>query len=203
MASLGQLTAGIAHEIKNPLNFVNNFAKLSGELLVELGEILEEPIAALDEEDREDAKDLMQTVRENLDKINQHGRRADGIVKNMLLHSREGPSQRGTARINSIAKEALNLAYHGARAENPSFDIEMRTDLAENVGVIECYPQDLMRVFLNIISNAMYAAFKRSQEEEGFVPEITVSSRLNGDRIEVDVRDNGNGEGPCVVFALV
>ena len=203
MASLGQLTAGIAHEIKNPLNFVNNFAKLSGELLVELGEILEEPIAALDEEDREDAKDLMQTVRENLDKINQHGRRADGIVKNMLLHSREGPSQRGTGRINSIAKEALNLAYHGARAENPSFNIEMRTDLAENVGVIECYPQDLMRVFLNIISNAMYAAFKRSQEEEGFVPEITVSSRLNGDRIEVDVRDNGNGEGPCVVFALV
>jgi GAF domain-containing protein len=157
MASLGQLTAGIAHEIKNPLNFVNNFARLSGELLVELGEILEEPIAALDEEDREDAEDLFRTVRDNLDKINQHGRRADGIVKNMLLHSREGPSQRGTARVNSIAKEALNLAYHGARAENPSFNIEMRTDLAEEVGVIECYPQDLMRVFLNIISNGMYA----------------------------------------------
>jgi signal transduction histidine kinase len=196
MASLGQLTAGIAHEIKNPLNFVNNFAKLSGELLAELSEILEEPIAALDEDEREDAQDLFRTVRENLDKINQHGRRADGIVKNMLLHSREGPSQRGTARVNSIAAEALNLAYHGARAENPSFNIEMRTDLAEEVGVIECYPQDLMRVFLNIISNGMYAAYQRGQEEEGFVPQIAVSSRLNGDRVEVAVRDNGNGIPP-------
>ena len=114
----------------------------------------------------------------------------------MLLHSREGPSQRGTARVNYIANEALNLAYHGARAENPSFNIEMKTNLAEDVGVIECYPQDLMRVFLNIISNAMYAAYKCSQEEEGFVPEIAVSSRLNGDRIDVDVRDNGNGIPP-------
>ena len=125
MASLGQLTAGIAHEIKNPLNFVNNFANLSDELLEELTDMLKAPIASLDEAAREDAEDLLRTVHTNLGKINEHGMRADAIVKNMLLHSREGPSEPESVNLNAIAEEALNLAYHGARAEHPGFNIEM------------------------------------------------------------------------------
>ncbi|MEL7013811.1 MAG: ATP-binding protein, partial [Pseudomonadota bacterium] len=193
MASLGQLTAGIAHEIKNPLNFVNNFAKLSEEMLEELGEILEDPMKALDGEDREDAEDLMQTVRENLVKINEHGSRADSIIKNMLLHSRDGPTERQRVALNPIVEEALNLAYHGARAENSNFNIDMQTDLSADVGEIECFPQDLMRVFLNLISNGMYAAHKRAQEDESHAPVISLISRAVGDRFEVEVRDNGMG----------
>jgi PAS domain S-box-containing protein len=194
MASLGQLTAGIAHEIKNPLNFVNNFAKLSDELLEELTEILAEPIKALDAETRDDAEDLFKTVRDNLGKINEHGKRADSIVKNMLLHSREGPSERQTSNLNAIADEALNLAYHGARAENPKFNIEMVKSLAVDVGAVECFPQDLMRVFLNLITNGMYAAHKRGVEEgDGFAPAISLTTQATGEKIEIEVRDNGTG----------
>jgi len=197
MASLGQLTAGIAHEIKNPLNFVNNFAKLSDELVAELAEILEAPIAALDAETRDDAEDLLATVRENLGKINQHGRRADSIVKNMLLHSREGPSEQQSVNLNAIAEEALNLAYHGARAEHPGFNIEMEKHLDPGLGEIECYPQDLMRVFLNLISNGIYAADRRrSSAPAGFAPKITLSTRANGGSVEVEIRDNGTGIPP-------
>ena len=199
MASLGQLTAGIAHEIKNPLNFVNNFAKLSDELLVELAEVIEAPIKALGGEARDDAEDLLATVRENLGKINLHGKRADSIVKNMLLHSREGPSERQTVNLNAIADEALNLAYHGARAEHPGFNIEMVKTLAPEVGEVECFPQDLMRVFLNLISNGMYAANKRgTQAGDGFSPTISVTTRADGGRIEIEVRDNGAGIAPEV-----
>jgi len=197
MASLGQLTAGIAHEIKNPLNFVNNFAKLSDELIVELSEILAAPIAALDGETREDAEDLLRTVRENLGKINQHGRRADSIVKNMLLHSREGPSLPQTVSLNGIAEEALNLAYHGARAEHPGFNIEMEKHLDPALGEIECYPQDLMRVFLNLISNGIYAANKkRDMAPAGFAPRIVLATRLRDGAAEVEIRDNGTGIPP-------
>jgi signal transduction histidine kinase len=199
MASLGQLTAGIAHEIKNPLNFVNNFAKLSDELLGELTEILEEPIKALDEEARDGAEGLFKTVRENLTKIGDHGKRADSIVKNMLLHSREGPSERQATSLNAIAEEALNLAYHGARAENPKFNIEMVKSLAEDVGEVECYPQDLMRVFLNLMNNGMYAANKRGlQAEDDFAPTISLTTRAVGGKIEIEVRDNGPGIPPDV-----
>jgi PAS domain S-box-containing protein len=193
MASLGQLTAGIAHEIKNPLNFVNNFAKLSDELLAELTEILDEPIKGLEVEAREDAEDLLATVRENLGKINQHGKRADSIVKNMLLHSREGPSEHQTVGLNAIAEEALNLAYHGARAEHPGFNIAIRKTLDPGVGEIECFPQDVMRVFLNLISNGMYAANKRLTESGGAPPEIALTTRANGAEVEVEIRDNGTG----------
>ena len=197
MASLGQLTAGIAHEIKNPLNFVNNFAKLSDELLAELAGILEAPIAALNEEARDDAENLFRTVHENLAKINDHGKRADSIVKNMLLHSREGPSERQTVNLNAIAGEALNLAYHGVRAEHPGFNIEMVKLLAPEVGEVECFPQDLMRVFLNLISNGMYAANKRStQAGDGFSPTISLTTRTHGGKIEIEVRDNGTGIAP-------
>jgi len=194
MASLGQLTAGIAHEIKNPLNFVNNFAKLSDELLAELGDILQAPIAALDAEARSDAEDLFKTVRENLGKINDHGKRADSIVKNMLLHSREGPSERQTVNLNAIAEEALGLAYHGARAEHPGFNIEMVKSLDPDLGEVECFPQDMMRVFLNLINNGMYAANKRGAEAgDGFSPEISLTTRTKGGKIEIEVRDNGMG----------
>ncbi len=196
MASLGQLTAGIAHEIKNPLNFVNNFAKLSDELLEELAAVLEGPIGALDAEVREDAEDLLATVRGNLTKINEHGRRADSIVKNMLLHSREGPSEKQTVALNPIAEEALNLAYHGARAENPTFNIEMRKTLDPAAGALECFPQDILRVLLNLITNGMYAAHKRLEAAGGAAPEIALETRAAGDRVEIEVRDNGTGIGP-------
>jgi signal transduction histidine kinase len=201
MANLGQLTAGIAHEIKNPLNFVNNFAKLSDELMAELVSILQAPIAALDEEARADAEDLLRTVCENLDKISDHGKRADSIVKNMLLHSREGPSEPQTVNLNTIADEALNLAYHAMRAEHPDFNIKMVKMLAPEVGEVECFPQDLMRVFLNLISNGMYAAYKRSTQAEagnGFSPTISLTTRTNGGKIEIEVRDNGTGIAPEV-----
>jgi signal transduction histidine kinase len=197
MASLGQLTAGIAHEIKNPLNFVNNFARLSDEMVGELAEILEAPLARLEMEAREEADELLQTVRENLVKISEHGKRADSIVKNMLMHAREGPSERQTVGLNAIAEEALNLAYHGARAEHPGFNIEMVKELSSEVGSVECYPQDLMRVFLNLISNGMYAASKRSAEAgAGFSPTISLATRTKGDNVEIEVRDNGVGIPP-------
>jgi signal transduction histidine kinase len=203
MASLGQLTAGIAHEIKNPLNFVNNFAKLSDELLEELASILEAPIAALDAEAREDAEDILGTVRENLSKIDSHGRRADSIVKNMLAHSREGPSERQTANLNGIVEEALNLAYHGARAEHPDFNIEIEKSLDPAVGEIECYPHDLLRVFLNLISNGIYAANKRRETDDGaLAPTIAVTTRTKGDKVEVEIRDNGSGI-PCEILEKV
>lgn len=199
MASLGQLTAGIAHEIKNPLNFVNNFANLSDELLDELVEILQAPLATLDKTSRANAEDLLKTVHSNLGKINEHGKRADSIVKNMLLHSREGPSESRTANINDIVAEALNLAYHGARAEHPGFNIEMVKSLGPDVGEVECFPQELMRVFLNLISNGMYAASKRSMEAgEDFSPKISVTSRASGDKVEIEVCDNGLGITPEV-----
>ncbi|NNJ76795.1 MAG: HAMP domain-containing protein [Anderseniella sp.] len=194
MASLGQLTAGIAHEIKNPLNFVNNFSKLSDELLRELEEVLQEPIKALDDEVRDEAEDLLKTVRENLIKISDHGKRADSIVKNMLLHSRDGPSERRSANINAIAEEALNLAYHGLRAENSNFNIEIVKSLAADTGDIECYPQDLLRVFLNLINNGMYAAHKRGEDQTGdFSPKLWLTTQVDGDMIKIEVRDNGNG----------
>ena len=194
MASLGQLTAGIAHEIKNPLNFVNNFAKLSDDLLAELADILADPIASLPQEDRDDAEDLLQTIRENLVRINQHGTRADSIVKNMLLHSREGPRERQVSDLNPIAEEAMNLAYHGARAEDPDFNVDLEKALDPAVGQIACYPQELMRVFLNLFTNGMYAARKRQETAGGdFAPTITLTTRAAADSFEVEVRDNGHG----------
>ncbi|MCL5778086.1 PAS-domain containing protein [Limibaculum sp. FT325] len=197
MASLGQLTAGIAHEIKNPLNFVNNFARLSGDMLGELQELLEAPIAALPEDDRDEVEDLLGTVRGNLDKINEHGRRADAIVRNMLLHSREGPSKAQRVALNPLVQEALNLAYHGARAEDPGFNIDMSTSIDPAVGEVECHPQDLMRVFLNLVSNGIYAASKRrAAEGGGFSPAISLATRAIGERVEVEIRDNGAGIPP-------
>ncbi|WP_051927411.1 sensor histidine kinase [Ruegeria halocynthiae] len=192
MASLGQLTAGIAHEIKNPLNFVNNFSKLSAEMMDELMAVLKAPIATLEEEDREDAQDLMQTVTENLTKIEEHGRRADSIVKNMLMHSHEGGAEKQLIDLNALVLEAVNLAYHGARAANKSFNVDLQTDLSDDVGQIECLPQELQRVVLNICSNGMYEAAKyaRASDRE---PQLKVATRVNSGRYEVLISDNGGG----------
>jgi signal transduction histidine kinase len=192
LASLGQLTAGIAHEIKNPLNFVNNFSSLSAELIDELNDTLKP--ATLDDGVREEIDDLTQMLKSNLQKVVQHGKRADSIVKNMLLHSRQGSGEHRTADINSIVEESLNLAYHGARAENSGFSVTLHRDFASDVGMIETYPQEITRVFLNLISNGFYAVTKRKEAADAtFDPTLSVSTKNLGDRIEIRIRDNGTG----------
>src|SRR5205814_5479717 len=156
LASLGQLTAGIAHEIKNPLNFINNFSALSAELIDELNDVLKP--AALDDKTREEIDELTHMLKGNLEKVVQHGKRADSIVKNMLLHSREGSGEHRPVDINAIVEESLNLAYHGARAEKSGFNITLQRELDPDAGLIDLYPQEITRVFLNLISNGFYAA---------------------------------------------
>jgi signal transduction histidine kinase/HAMP domain-containing protein len=197
MASLGQLTAGIAHEIKNPLNFVNNFATLSIELLDELRETAAPGIATLDEDARAEIEDTSAMLTGNLEKIAEHGRRADGIVKSMLLHSRGGTGDRQTVDLNALVDEALTLAYHGARARDQNFNITMEREFAPDLAPIEVVPQDLTRVFLNLIGNGFYAANKRRElSAEDFKPSVTVATRNLGDAVEVRVRDNGVGIPP-------
>jgi len=192
LASLGQLTAGIAHEIKNPLNFVNNFSALSGELIDELNDLLGS--AALDGKTREDIGELTHMLKSNLDKVVQHGKRADSIVKNMLLHSREGSGERRAADINTIVEESLNLAYHGARAEKSGFNITLQRDLDPSAGMIDLYPQEITRVFLNLISNGFYAANKRKEAgDDGFEPLLTATTKNLGSKVEIRIRDNGTG----------
>ena len=164
LASLGQLTAGIAHEIKNPLNFVNNFSALSMELVEELKDVLKP--ATLDNKTREETSELTQTLMGNLEKVVQHGKRADAIVKNMLLHSRQGSGEHRPVDINALVEESLNLAYHGARAEKPGFNITLKRSFDPNAGEVDVFPQEITRVFLNLISNGFYAATKRKGEEQ-------------------------------------
>ena len=166
MASLGQLTAGIAHEIKNPLNFVNNFAILSVELLSELKTTIAKALISLNDDQRADADEVLRMLTGNLEKITEHGRRADGIVKSMLEHSRGASGERRMVDVNTLADEALNLAYHGARAQDQSFNITLERDFGERIAPIEVNPQDMTRVLLNLISNGFYAANKRAQSEE-------------------------------------
>jgi signal transduction histidine kinase len=192
LASLGQLTAGIAHEIKNPLNFVNNFSALSAELVDELNDVLKP--AALDDKTREEIDELTLMLKGNLEKVVQHGKRADSIVKNMLLHSREGSGEHRPADINAIVEESLNLAYHGARAEKSGFNITLKRDLDPEAGMIDLYPQEITRVFLNLISNGFYAATKRKEVgDEGFEPTLSASTKSLGNRVEIRIRDNGTG----------
>jgi signal transduction histidine kinase len=192
LASLGQLTAGIAHEIKNPLNFVNNFSALSAELIDELNDVLKP--AALDGKVREEIDELTRMLKGNLEKVVQHGKRADSIVKNMLLHSREGSGEHRLADINAIVEESLNLAYHGARAEKPGFNITLQRDLDPKAGMIDLYPQEITRVFLNLISNGFYAAAKRKESgEAGFEPTLSATTKNFGNWIEIRIRDNGTG----------
>ncbi|MCK1739806.1 GAF domain-containing protein [Bradyrhizobium sp. 139] len=193
LASLGQLTAGIAHEIKNPLNFVNNFASLSAELTDELNEVLA-PVPLADDV-RAEVDELTGLLKDNLDKIVEHGRRADSIVKNMLLHSREGGGEHRLSDINALVEESLNLAYHGARAERPQFDVTLKSELDPAAGSAEVFPQEISRVLLNLISNALYAVTKRQTGSgaAGYEPVVIAATRDCGNSIEIRIRDNGTG----------
>jgi signal transduction histidine kinase/HAMP domain-containing protein len=200
MASLGQLTAGIAHEIKNPLNFVNNFAELSRELLDELKETLAAIDASAAPERNEELNEVMTTLDANLAKILDHGRRADGIVTSMLLHSRGGSGDRRNSSLNLLIDEALNLAFHGARAQDQGFNVTLERDFDPDLEPIEIVPQDITRVFLNLFGNAFYAVSKRRREggEGGYAPVVKVITRGRGDEVEIRVRDNGIGMPPEV-----
>jgi signal transduction histidine kinase len=187
MASLGELTAGIAHEIQNPLNFVNNFSEVSKELLEEMRE-------AIEKGDSEEVKEIMHDVIQNLEKINHHGKRADGIVKGMLQHSRSSGGQKEPTNINSLADEYLRLAYHGLRAKDKSFNATMKTDFDESIGNINIISQDIGRVILNLITNAFYVVAERRKEEgEKYEPTVTVSTKKINNGVEIKVCDNGSG----------
>ena len=198
LASLGQLTAGIAHEIKNPLNFVNNFSGVSIELIDELRQALTG--AHLDSKLRAEISEIADTLQGNLDKVVQHGKRADAIVKNMLLHSREGSGEHRVVDINTLVEESLNLAYHGARAEKQGFTITLERSLDPAAGAADIFPQDITRALLNLISNGFYAATKRKAEVNGgdYEPTLTAATKNLGDRVEIRIRDNGTGIPPEV-----
>ena len=187
MASLGELTAGIAHEIQNPLNFVNNFSEVSKELLDEMKE-------ELDNGNIEDAKEIANDVINNLEKINHHGKRADGIVKGMLQHSRSSSGQKEPTDINVLADEYLRLAYHGLRAKEKSFNATLKTEYDESIGKIDLIPQDIGRVILNLITNAFYVVDEKKKAGlENYEPTVSVSTKKLKDVVEIKVSDNGNG----------
>jgi len=187
MASLGELTAGIAHEIQNPLNFVNNFSELSNELIDEMNE-------EFDKGDIEEAKAIASDIKQNLEKINHHGKRAADIVKGMLQHSRASSGQKEPTDINALADEYLRLAYHGLRAKDKSFNAGFKTEFDESLPKINIILQDIGRVLLNLINNAFYAVNERSKKgEEGYKPTVSVSTAKVGDKLEIKVADNGHG----------
>jgi signal transduction histidine kinase len=198
LALLGQLTAGIAHEIKNPLNFVNNFSGISAELIDELQGTLSG--IPLDDKTRAEINELTDTLKGNFDKVVHHGRRADAIVKNMLQHSREGSGEHRTVDINALVEESLNLAWHGARAETQGFEIKLKQSFDPSAGSADIFPQDIRRALLNVISNGFYAATRRRAEGNGgdYEPTITASTKNLGDRVEIRMRDNGTGMTPDV-----
>jgi signal transduction histidine kinase len=187
MASLGELTAGIAHEIQNPLNFVNNFSEVNTELVDELK-------SELARGDMQLVNVIADDIKENSKKINHHGKRADAIVKGMLQHSRASSGQKEPTHINALADEYLRLAYHGLRAKDKSFNATFETDFDKSINKIDVVPQDIGRVMLNLINNAFYAANEKKQELDGsFQPFVSVSTRKLKDGVEVKVKDNGNG----------
>ena len=198
LASLGQLTAGIAHEIKNPLNFVNNFSAVSVELIDELREALGS--AHLDSKLRAEISEIADTLQGNLDKVVQHGKRADAIVKNMLLHSRQGSGEHRSVDINVLVDESLNLAYHGARAEKQGFNITLERSFDPAAGEVDLFPQEITRALLNLISNGFYAATKRKAEANGgdYEPTLAAATKNLGDSVEIRIRDNGTGIPPEV-----
>jgi len=194
MASLGQLAAGIAHEIKNPLNFVNNFALLSIDLIQELNDELTKCSEKLDPATRAILQEILTALGQNVAKINEHGKRADSIVKGMLLHSRGKSGERISTDVNALLAEYINLAYHGLRAQDPSFNVKIESSYDQTVGKMLVVPQNLSRAFLNIINNGCYSAFdKKKTQGDGFSPTISVSTKRCGNKAEIRIRDNGSG----------
>jgi len=187
MASLGELTAGIAHEIQNPLNFVNNFSEVSVDLIDELHEEIEN-------DDLEEVKAIAGDIKQNLEKIAHHGKRASGIVKGMLEHSRAGSGKKVPTDLNALADEYLRLAYHGLRAKEKSFNAEFRMEADQSLPQVSVIPQDIGRVLLNLINNAFYAVYERSKKEAGtYKPEVIVTTKTQQNAIEIIVKDNGHG----------
>jgi signal transduction histidine kinase len=193
LASLGELTAGIAHEIQNPLNFVNNFAEVNAELIGELKKEIE-PAGIIT------ANELIEDIKANSEKITQHGKRADSIVKGMLQHSRKSSGQKELTDINALCDEYLRLAYHGLRAKEKSFNAQFETDFDLSLPKVNVVSQDIGRVILNLINNAFYAVNERYKKEgkEGYVPQVKVSTRQVGEQIEITVTDNGGGIPPNI-----
>src|ERR1700690_1560979 len=193
MASLGELTAGIAHEIQNPLNFVNNFSEVNSELIKEMKQ-------EIDKGNLEDVKTIADNIDENEQKILHHGKRADAIVKGMLQHSRSSSNVKEPTNINALADEYLRLSYHGLRAKDKSFNANFKTDFDESISNINIVPQDIGRVLLNLYNNAFYAVTEKAkQQHNGYEPTITVSTKKINNRVELTVKDNGNGVPQKVV----
>jgi len=191
MASLGELTAGIAHEIQNPLNFVNNFSEVSNELI---DEVLEERSKEKGKRDEELESELLSDIKQNLHKINHHGQRASSIVKGMLEHSRTSTGKKEPTDINALCDEYLRLAYHGLRAKDKSFNANFETQFDPNLPKIEIIPQDIGRVVLNIITNAFYAVNeKQLLKIEGYEPTVSIATKKENNKIIISVTDNGNG----------
>ena len=191
MASLGELTAGIAHEIQNPLNFVNNFSEVSLELIEE---VKSEKLKVKSERDEKIEDELLNDIAANLEKINHHGKRADAIVKGMLQHSRSSTGIKEPTNINALADEYLRLAYHGLRAKDKSFNATMVTDFDPSIGKVNVIPQDTGRVILNLITNAFYAVNEKKMKGiDGYEPTVTVSTKKEGNKLFISVKDNGSG----------
>jgi two-component system, NtrC family, sensor kinase len=191
MASLGELTAGIAHEIQNPLNFVNNFSEVNKELIEELSAERLKPTA---ERNEKQENEILNDIKANEEKINHHGKRADAIVKGMLQHSSSGSGKKEPTDINALADEYLRLSYHGLRAKDKSFNATLKTDFDESIGNINIIPQDIGRVVLNLINNAFYAVDeKKKQIGDGYEPTVSLSTKKVNGRVEIKVADNGNG----------
>jgi signal transduction histidine kinase len=193
MASLGELTAGIAHEIQNPLNFVNNFSDVNTELIDEAEQEIEKGNIA-------EIKTILNGIKDNEHKINHHGKRADAIVKGMLQHSRASSGQRESADINALCDEYLRLAYHGLRAKDKSFNAEIKTEFDTSIGKIDVVLQEIGRVMLNLINNAFYAVSeKKKRNPNGYEPKVRISTRKENGKIEIKVKDNGNGIPKAIV----
>ena len=193
MASLGQLTAGIAHEIQNPLNFVNNFSEVNKELLAELNDELQKG-------NYDEAISISRDVMSNEDKINHHGKRADAIVKGMLQHSRNGDDKQESTDINALADEYLRLCYRGLRAKDQTFNATIKTDLDPSLPRINVVPQEIGRVFLNLLTNAFYAVNEKSKmSKNGYEPTVSITTKRMGDKIDISVEDNGGGITPAIL----